>query len=403
VPGTREDRMWQFWTVPLPNGEPRRRLQSWSDAGPRISSFAWFPDSRHIAIGVSSLSTPGSHLWIADLQADRAWPLTRGADSELYPSSSTDGGRVVFTRGEPDYDLLQIPLRPGARGTPILATPNNESDPALSPDGQFMAYVTDRNGQDEIWRRRIAGANDEPIITQREFGDDHNVMLSSPAFSPDGQRIAYQRNGYKPRWPLRIWISLVGSGTAAPLLPANFAGIQSAPTWSPDGLWIAFAQWTDREWELAKVRVGSGEGPQVLRRDGVANAVPHWSPDNRWITWETSTGLMLISPDGRREQELSREQWIAHTWSRDGSEIIGIKETDELRLALIAVAIETRTERVLTDLGPSSAINNPIKGLALIDGGHAVATSIIRPRGDLWMAEGIQWRRPYRGFPIEIP
>ncbi|HYT68159.1 MAG TPA: protein kinase [Vicinamibacterales bacterium] len=402
VPGTREERMWQFWIIPLPNGEPHRQLQWWSDAGPRNTSFTWFPDSRHIALGVTSLSTPGSHLWIADLNTDRAWPLTRGADSESYPSVSAAGDRIVFTRGEPDYDLLQIPLMNGASSQPLLATPQNESDPALSPDGKVLAYVTDRNGQDEIWRRTIDGGFDQPLITQREFGDDRTVMLSSPAFSPDGRRIAYQRNGFKPRWPLRIWISLVEGGAAAPLLPASYEGIQSAPTWSPDGQWIAFAQWKDRQWELAKVRVGSGEGPVVLRRDGVANATPHWSPGNPdWITWETASGVVLVSPDGRNESELSNEQWLVHTWSRDGSEVLGIKETDDLRLSLVALKVETKTERILADLGPSFAFNNPIKGLTLMPGGRAVATSIVRSRGDLWLAEGIKWRRPQ--VPMEKP
>lgn len=394
VPGTREERMWQFWVVGLSDGEPRRRLQWWSDAGPRISSFTWFADSRHIAIGVTSLSTPGSHLWIADLQTDRAWPLTRGADSELYPSASLAGDQLVFTRGEPDYDLVRIPLRDRTPPQPLLATPQNESDPTLAPDGQLMAYVTDRNGQDEIWRRTIDGADDKALITQREFGEDRTVMLSSPAFSPDGQRIAYQRNGFKPRWPLRIWVSLVAGGTAAPLLPASYEGIQSAPTWSPDGQWIAFAQWKDRQWELAKVRVGSGEGPVVLRHDGVANATPRWSPTSDWITWETETGVVLVSPDGRHERELSKEQWLVHTWSRDGSTILGIKETDELRLSLVAITVNTKEESVLADLGPSFAINSPVKGLTLMPGGTAVATSIVRPRGDLWLAEGIRWRSP---------
>ena len=62
------------------------------------------------SLGVTSLSTPGSHLWIADLQTDRAWPLTRGADSELYPLGFSAGDQLVFTRGEPDYDLVRIPL-----------------------------------------------------------------------------------------------------------------------------------------------------------------------------------------------------------------------------------------------------------------------------------------------------
>jgi Tol biopolymer transport system component len=393
VPSAVEDRMWQFWIVPLPGGEPRRRLQWWTDAGPRSVSYSWFPDSRHVALSVTSLSTPGSHIWIADLETDRAWPLTRGADSESFPSVAASGDRLVFTRGEPDYDLLQIPLARGAPPTPLFATPQNESDPALSPDGNVLAYVTDRNGQDEIWRRSVDGSIDQPLITQRDFGSDLTVMLSNPAFSPDGRRIAYQRNGHAPRWPLRIWVSLVDGGAPAPLIAGAGQGIQSGPTWSPDGQWIAFAQWMDGQWQLAKVRVGSGEAPIVLRRDGVANAAPRWSPGSpEWITWETPSGLLLVSPDGKRERALSKEQWLVHTWSQDGSGLLAIKQTDDLRLNLIAFSLRSGNEEVLADIGPSFAFNNPVKGLTVTGGGRSVATALVRPRGDLWLGEGIKFR-----------
>jgi eukaryotic-like serine/threonine-protein kinase len=401
VPGRQEERFWQFWIVPLPEGQPYRRLQWWSDAAPQITSFTWLPDSRHIALGLTSLSTPGSHLWMADLDRDAAWPLTRSADSEYYPSSSPAGTQIVFAKGDPDYDLVEVSLK-GNATRPLLATARNESDGVWSPDGNLFAYVTDRSGQDEIWLRTREGQSaDRPLITQRDFGDDRTVMLGSPSFSPDGQRIAYQRSGYKPRWPLRVWISATAGGPPVPLLPRAHEGYQGAPTWSPDGQWIAFAEWNGKQWELAKVRVGSGEGPVVLRADGMPNATPHWSPRNDWITWETEQGFVLVSPDGKQERILSDDQWLVHTWSPGGLEVFGIRETDDLRLSLAAVDARTGKPRVLADLGPSPPVNNRVKGLSMGADGQTVVTSILRLRGDLWVLDGVQWRdRPpwWRGL-----
>jgi len=386
------ERGWRFWVAPLKGGAPSRRFESWSDVVPRVSSFTWLPDSRHVVLAATSLSTPGSHLWMADLDRDRAWPLTRGPGSESYPSASPDGGQVVFATGEPDYDVVQISLDDGAI-RPLRATVRNESDPAWSPDGNVFAYVTDRGGQDEIWiGEREGRATDRPAITQRDFGDDRTIMLASPVFSPDGQRIAYQRNASKPIWPLRIWISQTAGGPPVPLVPPSHEGYQSAPTWSPDGQWIAFAEWTDRQWRLAKVRAGSGDMPIVLRTDGAPNAAPSWSPTDEWITWETDQGFVLVSLDGKRQRLLSDDRWLAHTWSKDGSRIFGIRETEGLRLALVALDVATGKARVIADLGPSPTVNNPVKGLSLANDGRTVVTSFVHLRGGLWTVGGLRWR-----------
>ncbi|HMF95181.1 MAG TPA: protein kinase [Vicinamibacterales bacterium] len=389
-----EERGWRFWIAPLRGGVPSRRFESLSDVVPRVTSFAWLPDSRHVVLSATTLSTTGSHLWMADVERNEAWPLTSGPGSESYPSSSPDGDQVVFATGEPDYDVVEISTG-GGTVRPLLATARNESDPVWSPNGRLLAYVSDRSGQDEIW---LGGqdkpGSDRPVITQRDFGDDRTIMLASPSFSPDGERIAYQRNASKPIWPLRIWISQTAGGPPVPLVPPSHEGYQGAPTWSPDGQWIAYAEWTDRQWTLAKVRAGSGEPPIALRPDGVPNATPSWSPKDDWITWETNQGFVLVSPDGTRERVLSDDHWLAHTWSRDGSHIFGIRETERLRLSLVAIDVSTGSARVIADLGPSPPVNNPVKGLSLAADGRTLLTSFVHLRGGLWTVSGLRVPEP---------
>jgi Tol biopolymer transport system component len=234
-------------------------------------------------------------------------------------------------------------------------------------------------------------------VAQGSFGDDRTIMLAAPRFSPDGRRIAYQRNAQKPVWPLRIWISQTAGGPPVPLLPPAIEGYHSAPTWSPDGEWIAYADWTDREWRLAKVRVGENR-PVILRTDGVPNATPAWSPTGDWITWETGDGLMLVSTDGTHERTLSDEPWFAHTWSQDGTHLYGIRETGDLRLSLVSLDARRGTVRVIADLGPSPPVNNPVKGLSVSADGRRFVTSMVSMRGDLWTVANVPWQRPSRAW-----
>src|SRR5262249_13737206 len=204
-----------------------------------------------------------------------------------------------------------------------------------------------------------------------------------PSFALDARRIAYQRNASKRIWPLRIGISQTAGGPRVPLVPASHEGYQGAPAWSPDGQWIAYSEWTDRQWTLAKVRAGTSDTPLVLRSDGVPNAAPSWSPTDDWTTWDTAQEVVLASQDGKRQSDPSDAHWLAHTWSRDGSRIFGIRETDRLRLSLVAIDVGTGIARVLADLGPSAAVNNPVKGLSVGRDGRTLVTSFVHLRGGL--------------------
>src|SRR4029453_3645775 len=138
-------------------------------------------NNRHIVLGVTSLRTPGSHLGVADLDADRAWPLTQAADSESYPSASAQGDQIVFTQGEANYDVVEISLDGPELIRPVLRPSGKQFAAEVARDGKRLIYVTDRGGQDEIWlRSRDGPVPDRPVVTQADFGNDYTLMLGSP-------------------------------------------------------------------------------------------------------------------------------------------------------------------------------------------------------------------------------
>ena len=328
------------------------------------------PDSRHVVLGLTSMGTSESHLWMADLQRDRAWSLTRGSGSESYPSSSPDGRQVAFSAGNPTTMSSKCPAMAVRRlfggdekrvGSGVVGG----SEPA------GVCHRPRRARRDLGQQCRRPHALTVRWSHRSFFGDDRTIMLASPVFSPDGRRIAYQRNAQKPVWPLRIWISQTAGGPPVPLLPPTVEGYQSAPTWSPDGQWIAYADWTDR-------RVAAGQGArrrratdhpaQRRRRECDAGVVAHRRLDH---VGNRPDGFLLVSPDGTGQRLLSDEHWLAHTWSHDGTRIFGIRETEDLRLSLVSLDAASGRVHIVADLGPSPPVNNPVKGLSVSADGRS--------------------------------
>jgi Tol biopolymer transport system component len=382
----------QFWLVSWPDGSARRVLSSLSTRGRSGAVvFDWLPDNRHIVISLGGLDTTERHLWIADTERDRIEPLTNGHTSESSPAVSPDGSRIAFTVEEANFDLVTIPLDGGEPAT-ILATARNELDPAWSKDGQHYAFVTDRSGRLELWLRNASGSwAERPLVADDQFSD-HTWALGSPAFSPDGRRIAYQRLGEKSGF--RLWIATTTTAAApvqlAPVTPGT--RFQDAPTWSPDGEWIAYVQGAPGgKWELAKVRtrMGSADTPVVVTGAIRPFTRPQWSPDGRWILFDSADGLALVAPDGGTPRVVSDNLWFSYTWAADGRTVYGLREAEVAgHFMLMALDAATGHPRpIRPDLGEIPPANQPIRGLSLI-GTTALATSIARPRSSVYVLEG---------------
>jgi Tol biopolymer transport system component len=276
-------------------------------------------------------------------------------------------------------------------------------DPAWSPTAPQYAFVTDRTGTQQIWLRSSDGQWERPLVTERDFGNSGTQLLETPAFSPDGQRLAYFHSGYEGD-ASKIWISTLAGGPPVKLTPleSRISLYQDAPTWSPNGDWVAYVYALGlpdhpggnagrQHWGLAKALVGSREPPQVLRDNISAFARPQWSPDGRWIVCETAEGLSLVSPDTKEARILSEDTWLAYGWAVDGTHLYGIRQSDDLhRLMFASIDVTTKTERIINpNLGPIPLATPPIRGFSRMSQ-KSFATSLVHVRSDVWVLEGFE-------------
>jgi Tol biopolymer transport system component len=149
----------------------------------------------------------------------------------------------------------------------LTTTGRLHAEPTWSPDGQMVAYVSDRNGDFDIWVQRIRGGN--PVQVTSAAGRDWQ-----PSWSPDGRQIAYrsERDGGG------IFIVPVDGGSGR-----RIADFGYDPQWSPDGSRILF-------WEGRHLFVVGPEGspPQRIAADGSPRLREPfnigWHPDSRRVS-----------------------------------------------------------------------------------------------------------------------
>jgi Tol biopolymer transport system component len=296
---------------------------------------------------------------------------------------------VAFASESIDFDLVEIPLDGGPPRN-LMATSRNELDPAFNRDGSQYAYVSDRGGALRIWARSSRDEQFErAVVGPEQFQSGPTFALGALSFSPDGERIAYQRYGGGAAY--QIWVSTLAAA-GPPVLLASGLFYMDGPSWSPDGSSVAFTMRNkDQTSALAIARVGAGgQLERVLSDVATLGLRPQWSPDGRWIVSDIPEGVIIVSPDGTHRKTVSQDSWIASTWARDSHNLYFLKEGDKLRhYALSSVNIDTLVETVINpDLGPIPHVSQAIRGLTLT-GSNTIVTSVASARSDIWVVDGL--------------
>jgi serine/threonine-protein kinase len=208
-----------------------------------VSGLAWFPryspDGTRIAFGLSDIADQNgpSDLWVVDVARGARTRVTFAENTRFYPIWSRDGTRLTFANGTGLTNRLQSALADGSGGlepltdvetrrfptswspdgrtlafdtgvgypqaiardlgmlradgdrwiaTPFVGTPFDERGAIFSPNGRWVAYVSNKSGMDDIYARPFPGPGAEVTIS---VGGG-----KEPLWAPSGRELFYRRD-----------------------------------------------------------------------------------------------------------------------------------------------------------------------------------------------------------------
>ena len=234
------------------------------------------------------------------------------------PGTAPDRAELVYEgrmAGIPEAFRIDT----GGSGAPerILPAGTVAMDPTPSPDGLHLAFVVanDAEGTGDIFVVDRDGTGRRQLTTAPELDD-------SPAWSPDGSRIAFR--SYRGGHDGEIWVMNADGTGAVNLTPTTGTAIidNRRPSWSPDGRAIVFASTLGGEWGIWTMGADGG-GKRQLTNTPALDAEPAWSPDGREIAFRRSDASgsdILVMPAVGGEPvrlALPGEQRLP-AWSSDG-------------------------------------------------------------------------------------
>ena len=275
-----------------PQEDPRRLT---FENGP-ISHPVWTPDGRGIVFGGG---VNDSGLWRVSLSGSgRPERLAAAGPASSAPTISQQGNRLAFARGVSDRNIRRVE-RPDVESssnapTRFLSSTRYEAQPQYSPDGNRIAFLSNRTGVDGIWVSDADASNPAPLYLQE------GAYSGTPRWSPDGQRIAFDSN---PEGHFDIYVISARGGK--PLRLTTDPTDDVMPSWSRDGQWVYFASRRSGRMEIWKISAAGGEAAQVTRNGG---AVAFESVDGKFVYYtkenRPTTGLWKISVEGGEESQV---------------------------------------------------------------------------------------------------
>ncbi len=239
-------------------------------------------------------------LFVMDMDGSNIRQLTNDRSLSVSSSWNSLGTKLVYTsyrRGIPDLFLVDLASRAVSQ---ITRTAAMEVGPKFTRDGSGFLTSVANGSQTDIVRMSGAGA-----VLKRLTPADGTINVS-PDLSPDGNQIAFVSN--RSGGP-QIYVMSAEGGEARRISFMN-SNYCTSPAWSPKGNRIALVCRADGGFQLYTVSPDGSEPLQLT--SGGDNEDPDWSPDGRYLVFATTfgrgyaTSLALMRDDGSNMRALTK-------------------------------------------------------------------------------------------------
>lgn len=281
---------WAAHVADIRSGEARQ-------VGPdfaALSGLDWSGDGGWLLMTGTMDQTEA--LWRVPANGDKrtvAQPLTNGRFA-LPSAAPGEAFRLAAVQRNADSEIVRTPIREDwtlGASEPVKETISNraESYPQISPDGQRLAFASDRGGSVQIW---VAEQNGARQVTS--FG----VRTAAPRWSPDGERLVCSSFEGKTRW---VYVVDVRPGGTSRRLVEG-----ARPSWSADGKSIYYSAGTAGRLEIWKIPEAGGTSVQVTTEGGHE---PIESPDGESLFYlRGMSGTALVRRSKGVEQDIAPRQ-----------------------------------------------------------------------------------------------
>jgi len=253
----------------LTNNSDKDWSPSWSPDGKRIVFCSDRDKDAHFIAGLFT-----SEIYVMDADGGNQQNITNDPKDDRSPSWSPDGERIAFTSRRDGDDEIFLMDPDGGNQRRLTNNRHDDYSPSWSPDGKQIVFGARRDGHfenefgitEEIYVIDADGDNEQRLTENRNNDWD-------PVWSPDGERIAFASDRKGDFVSFDIYVMDADGGNQQKLV--NNRGWDSSPSWSPDSQRIAFTSERNGNYEIYVMDVDGGN-QQNLSNNRHSDVSPAW-------------------------------------------------------------------------------------------------------------------------------